>query len=467
MSAAESLPRQVTVLGLGLFGGGAGAARYFAERGVRVVVADARPPEALAESIEALKDLLLDYRLGRAHEAADFAGSELAIVNPGVPPNAPALEMARRAGARLETEINLLFRLCPATIAAITGTNGKSTTVALLGEMLRASGRRTWVGGNLGGSLLPEIDRMGPEDAVVLEISSFQSQRMPWSGVAPRLGAVLNITPNHLDRHVDMAEYIEAKMELLRRQGPDDFAVLNGEDPILKTWGDVGAGRKLFFGAAESAAQGFRLDGETVRMWQPSARAEARLAGMKIPGRHNRFNAAAAAVSAWLLGAPAEAIERAARSFPGLPDRIEFVAEKAGVRYYNDSIATTPESTLAALEAFETPMIVIAGGSSKNLSFTEVGRRMAARAKAVVLIGRTAPEIEAAIRAAGGRQPALLHAATLPEAVRQAAAAAASGDVVVLSPACASFDIFRNYAERGRCFREAVRERTSGGAPCT
>jgi UDP-N-acetylmuramoylalanine--D-glutamate ligase len=457
MSATDPLPRQVTTLGLGLFGGGAGAARYFAERGVRVVVADTRNEQALAESLDTLKDLRLDYRLGRPHAAEDFAGSELVIVNPGVPPDSPALEMARRAGARLDTEINLLFRLAPAPVAAVTGTNGKSTTVALLGEMLRASGRRTWVGGNLGGSLLPEVDRMSAGDVVVLEISSFQSQRMPWSGVAPRLGAVLNITPNHLDRHADMAEYIAAKKELLRRQGPDDFAVLNGEDPVLRSWADAGAGTKFFFGAPEEAARGFRLDGDTVRLWRPGARAEARLAAMKIPGRHNRFNASAAAVSAWLLGAPPEAIERAACEFTGLPDRIEFVAERNGVRYYNDSIATTPESTLAALEAFECPLLLIAGGSSKNLSFAEVGRRMAARAKAVVLIGRTAGEIETAIRAGGPRPPLLRRAAGLPEAVRLAAGLAQPGDAVALSPACASFDMFRNYAERGRCFRDAVR----------
>ena len=452
MNAGGSLPRQVTVLGLGLFGGGAGAARYFAERGVRVIAADTRAPESLAETLEALKGLSIEYRLGRPHRAEDFAGSERVIVNPGVPPASPGFDLARAAGARLDTEINLLFRLCPAPIAAITGTNGKSTTVALLGEMLRAAGRRTWVGGNLGGSLLPEVDRMRPEDIVVLEISSFQAQRLPWSGVAPRLGAVLNITP---DRHADLAEYAEAKKELLRGQGPLDFAILNSEDALLKGWAAVGRGTKFFFGATEDAAQGFRLEGETVALWRPGARAEVSLRGLKLPGRHNRFNASVAAVSAWLFGAPVGAIASAAREFAGLPDRIEFVAEKGGVRYYNDSIATTPESTLAALEAFDTPLLVIAGGSSKKLSFEALGRRMAARARRVILIGCTAPEIEAAIVSAGG--PAPLRAATLLEAVRAAAAAARPGEAVLLSPACASFDMFRNYAERGRCFRDAVR----------
>ena len=451
-----SIPRQVTILGLGLFGGGAGAARYFAERGARVIVADSRKAEELAESMDALLGLPIEYHLG-PHQTSDFAGSEIVVVNPGVPNGAPALEMARRAGAALDTEINLLFRCCRAPIAAVTGTNGKSTTVALLGEMMRAAGRTTWVGGNLGGSLLPDVDKIAPGDVVALEISSFQAERMPWAGVHPHLGAVLNITPNHLDRHHDMAEYAEAKKELLRRQGPDDFAILNALDERLQTWTDAGAGQKFFYGAPDSAGRGIRLDGDRVRLWRPGAREEISLERMRLVGPHNQFNAACAAASAWLLGADRRAIEAALASFAGLPDRIELVGEKNGVRYYNDSIATTPESTIVALESFAQPVVLIAGGSSKNLSFEHLGPRIASRARAVVLMGRTAPQIESSIRAARGAQPIMEHAAALPEAVATAARLARPGEVVLLSPACASFDMFRNYAERGQKFRECVR----------
>lgn len=455
---ARAIPRQVTILGLGLFGGGAGAARYFAERGARVIVSDLRPAASLAESLKALEGLPIEFRLGPASGGKeDFAGSELVIVNPAVPPDSPSLAMAQRCGARLDAEINLLLRLCPAPVAAVTGTNGKSTTVALLGEMMRQAGRRTWVGGNLGGSLLPQVDEMAAGDIVVIEVSSFQSQRLAWAGLSPHLGAVLNLTPNHLDRHRDMAEYAEAKRQLLLRQGPGDFAVLNGEDPILRTWTDAGRGRKLFFGAEAEAPAGIRLAGETVRLWRDGRHAEIALARMRIPGAHNRFNAACAAASAWLLGAEPKAIEAALAAFPGLPDRLELVAESGGVRYYNDSIATTPESTMVALEAFREPIVLIAGGSSKNLSFEEVGRRIARRAKAVVLIGATAPEIERAIRAAGEPVPPIHPAESLEEAVRLAHRIARPGDVVLLSPACASFDMFRNYAERGQKFRELVR----------
>jgi UDP-N-acetylmuramoylalanine--D-glutamate ligase len=482
---------QVTILGLGLFGGGAGAARYFAERGARVIVSDLRDATHLAESLKALEGLPIEFRLGPASGGKeDFAGSELVVVNPAVPPDSPALAMAQRCGARLDAEINLLLRLCPAPVAAVTGTNGKSTAVALLGEMMRRAGRKTWVGGNLGGSLLPQVDEMAAGDIVVIEVSSFQSQRLAWAGLSPHLGAVLNLTPNHLDRHRDMGEYAEAKRQLLLCQGPGDFAVLNGEDPILREWTDAGRGRKLFFGAEPDAPAGIRLDGETVRLWRDGRRAEVSLARMRIPGAHNRFNAACASASAWLLGAEPKAVEAALAAFPGLPDRIEFVAESGGVRWYNDSIATTPESTMAALEAFREPIVLIAGGSSKNLSFAEVGRRIARRAKAVVLIGATAPEIERAIRASAATStaeaqrtqrttavsdnavlgdlcasavnsgvlcPPIHPAKSLEEAVRLAHRIAQPGDVVLLSPACASFDMFRNYAERGQRFREFVR----------
>jgi UDP-N-acetylmuramoylalanine--D-glutamate ligase len=450
--------RQVTILGLGVFGGGAGAARYFAERGARVIASDLRGASDLAESLRALEGLPIEFRLGPdSGGEEDFAGSDLVVVNPAVPPDSPALAAAQRCGARLDAEINLLLRLCPAPVAAVTGTNGKSTTVALLGEMMRRTGRKTWVGGNLGGSLLPEVDRMATGDIVVIELSSFQSQRLAWAGLSPHLGAVLNLTPNHLDRHRDMAEYAKAKRQLLLHQRPGDFAVLNGEDPVLRTWADAGVGRKLFFGAEPQASAGIRLDGERVRLWRDGQRAEVSLARMRIPGAHNRFNAACAAASAWLLGAGPQAIEAALAAFEGLPDRIEFVAEAGGVRYYNDSIATTPESTIAALEAFREPIILIAGGSSKNLSFEDVGGRIARRAKAAVLIGATAPEIERAIRAAGAPTPQIHPAKSLDEAVRLAQRLARPGDVVLLSPACASFDMFRNYAERGQKFRELVR----------
>ena len=461
MSPMQPMAERVTIFGLGLFGGGEGAARYFAERGATVTVTDRRDATELAESLAALAGLPIEYHLG-GHPDSDFTDADRVIVNPGVPPDAPALALARRSGARLDTEINLLFTLCPAPIAAVTGTNGKSTTTALLGDMMRATGRHTWVGGNLGGSLLPEVEGIAPDDIVVLEISSFQAQRLAWVRRSPHLAVVLNITPNHLDRHPNLADYIAAKQELLRYQRPEDLAVLNADDPVLRTWSDAGQGEKVFVGAGPQVGAQHavpvraRLDGPSVRLRRGRNEEKISLVGLRLPGPHNRFDAACAATAARLLGADALAIAQAVAQFKGLPDRMEFVAEKGGVRFYNDSLATNPESAMAALDALGERVILIAGGSSKKLCFGELGQRIARRAKAVLLLGATAGEIEAAIRQAGDAVPPLHRAATLGAAVESAARIAEAGDVVLLSPACASYDMFRNYAERGQVFREAV-----------
>ncbi len=453
--ALPTLPQRVTVLGLGLFGGGAGAARYFAEHGATVTVSDLRAADELRESILQLAGLPIAYHLG-AHQGSDLVETDLVIVNPAVPPDAPALRLARAHGVRLDTEINLLFTLCPAPIAAVTGTNGKSTTVAMLGEAIRAGGRRAWVGGNLGGSLLPKVEEMDSSDAVVLEISSFQAERLPWCGKGPHVAVATNLTPNHLDRHADMAEYAAAKQQLLRFQTKADFAVLNACDPAVGGWGDIGRGQKLFIGAPEKAPAGAREEGDGVRLWRGNKVTQVSMASLRVLGGHNRFNAMYAAAAAWLMGTNAASIARGLAAFAGLPDRIEFVFERGGVRFYNDSIATTPESTFAALEAFESPIVLIAGGSSKNLSFTELGRRICRRVKAVVLMGATADAIERSIRA-GGVPPPIQRAPNLEEAVRRATEIAAGGDIVLLSPACASYDMFRNYAERGERFKRCVR----------
>lgn len=445
----------MTILGLGLFGGGVGAARYFAERGARVIVSDLRDETALRESIHALRDLPITYRLG-AHAPEDFAGADLVIVNPAVPPGAPALELAHRSGAQLDTAVNLLLRLCPAPVAAVTGTHGKSTTVALLGEMMKAAGRRTWVGGNLGGSLLPSLGEISPGDVVVLEISSFQAQRLAWERTSPHAAAVLNLSPNHLDRHADMAEYAAAKRQLIRYQTPADFAVLDGRDPRLKRWRRAGKGAKIFIGADAAAPAGVTIAGDSVRVWHGGAAERFDLSSLRLPGRHNRFNAACAAALAWVLGAGRDPVETAMARFAGLPERLEFVCETRGVRFYNDSIATTPEAAIAGLESFADPIVLIAGGSSKNHAFNALAAHLPGRCRAVVLVGATADEIAAAIAAHGRTAPPVKRAAAFREAVEEAARIARPGDVVLLSPACASFDLFRNYRERGREFVRIV-----------
>jgi len=450
-------PQRVTILGLGLFGGGVGATRYYAGRGARVVVTDLRNEAVLEESLRSLSDVPVELHLG-GHSEADFKDADVVIVNPAVPPNAPVMDMARQCGARLDTAINLLFRECPAPMVAVTGTNGKSTTAALLGDIFRAAGRRAWVGGNLGGSLLSDLDRIRPDDIVVLELSSFQCERLAWVKKSPHIAVVTNLTPNHLDRHHDMADYASAKQELLRYQTPDDYMVLNADDPTVRAWGGVGRGQSAFVGQCVDSPVCADWKSGMVRLTRNGVSCEVSIERLALPGRHNQFNAACAAMAAWLAGVNPAAIEAGLSRAKGLPDRLECVGEHGGIRFYNDSISTTPESTLAALDAFEVPVHLIAGGSSKNLCFSELGHRIASTAASVTLLGATADDLETAIRATDTPPPPLSRVSDLKSAVRTAYDHARSGDVVLLSPACASYDMFSNYRERGTAFRRTVRD---------
>ncbi len=460
--------KRVTLLGLGLFGGGVGAARWLARRGARITVTDLRPEKELAESIEALRDVPATFHLG-GHREEDFTGADLVIVSPAIPLGSPFLRAAADAGVPLETEINLAFKLCPAPVVGITGSNGKSTTTALAGALFRAAGERVWVGGNLGGSPLDWIDQVRPDDRVVLELSSFQLDNLGAIGRSPRVAVVTNLTPNHLDRHGTMAAYAEAKRQVFVHQRRDGHVVLNGDDPALGASFRAGAAGTVWeFAASARPARGARIAGETVAIVE-GGKEKVRIdaAARRIIGQFNLANVAAAATAAWILrrgGVDAwrKAVEGAVAKFAPLEHRLEPVAAKRGVRWINDSKSTDPEALLEALGALEGTLVLIAGGYDKKTPFDALARRIVERAPAsgarvrrLVLIGDTAPAIARAVEAAGGGIP-VETAAHLEAAVAAAAAAAEPGDAVLLSPACASFGLFRNYAERGRLFKEAV-----------
>ncbi|MFH1024173.1 MAG: UDP-N-acetylmuramoyl-L-alanine--D-glutamate ligase [Planctomycetota bacterium] len=448
--------RRVTVMGLGLFGGGLGVARFLARQGAQVTVTDLRAEKDLAESLAALKGLPILYHLG-GHPDAAFDGMQTLFVNPGVKWNSPILAKARSAGIPIQTEINLLLSLLPCRdTIAVTGTNGKTTATALVGEMLKAAGRKVWVGGNIGGSLLDRLDEIRPGDAVVLELSSFQLYHLPEIQRSVRVAVITNLTPNHLDWHPDLAHYRAAKQNLLRFQTADATAILNADDPDVRTWETPGARR--FFGLGPGTDGAF-LDGGTLVLAEGGAR-EILLdrREMKLPGLHNAANALAAALAARAVGAPATSIRQVIRDFRGVEHRLELSGERNGVRFYNDSIATTPESTMMALRSFESPMIVILGGSDKGLPFDALAAEIVRRpVKFAALYGRMGPAIRDAIERAGRRTgPSLVTADRFDDAVAAARMAAAPGDVVLLSPACASFDQFRNFAERGKRFKELI-----------
>lgn len=434
--------RRVTVMGLGLFGGGLGVARYLCRAGARVTVTDQKSAHDLREAVAELKGLPVELHLG-GHRPEDFEDADLVIVNPAVPSSSPWLQGARA----LETEMNLFLKLCPAgAVAGITGSNGKTTTTTLVGEILKLNPRRTWVGGNIGLSLLERLPEIGRDDLVVLELSSFQLENLGALRRSPRVGAVLNLTPNHLDRHGTFEAYAAAKRQIVEHQSSGDVKILNAGDAVVREFESAAPSKTLFFSKDVLAAE--RLD----------------VSRRRIPGDFNLENMAAAALVVRALagegwGGWKAACEEVFNSFPGVEHRLEFVAEKRGVKYYNDSKATDPEASVAALATLDGPFVLILGGFDKKTPFDLLAREIAARpVRACVLMGQTAPLIEAALRSQA-RVPEIIKAASMAEAV---AVPARPGETVLLSPACASWDMYRNFTERGRAFKDLVKALPGG-----
>jgi len=455
--------KRVTIMGLGLFGGGAGAARFFVERGAHVTVTDKKEADALTESLVSLRCLPIRYVLGR-HEPDDFRNADLVCVNPDVTLDNPFVAMARGAGAQIENSMDLLFKLTPRNPKiGVTGSNGKSTTTAYLGEILRLHNPRTLVGGNIGKCLLCETAHLAAGAPVVLELSSFMLEWMQDSLMSPQIAIVTNLSPNHLNRHRTMENYAAAKQTILKSQKSGDVAVLNDDDPEVRTWDRFTQARVVRFSVKqEPQGDGAFLAGE--KLIVRTAGREDTVAAretLRLPGNHNVANALAAAAAAMSLGAQPWHVTEALGAFSGLPHRLEMVARgPQAVRYYNDSIATTPESVICALAALSGPVTLIAGGSGKGCPLDELGIIIARRVRRLILMGATGPMIqEAVLRAKQALKcgPVILHARDLEQAVQVAARDAAPGEAILLSPAAASFDMFRNFEERGECFRVLAR----------
>lgn len=446
-------------MGLGLFGGGVGVAQFLARQGARVTITDLRNATELSSSIKQLEGLPISYKLG-GHSEEDFINGDMVVVNPAVPKNSKFIEIARNNRVPVDTEINIFFKLCPAPIIGITGSNGKSTTTTLTGNILQETSRRTWVGGNIGKSLLSDLEEIKPSDIVVLELSSFQLEVLDDARKSPHISILTNISPNHLDRHADMDEYIQAKKAIILHQDFGDYAILNYDDPELREWERECKGRVLWYSAKQTVTDGAFVKGnDIVVSLNGQSTVIPCVSSIKIPGIHNLQNVLAASCAAYLAGARAQHIEKAITTFAGLEHRLDFVREINGVRYYNDSKATTPESSIAAITAFQAQVILIAGGYDKGSSFEEFAGGCAQHTKAVVLIGKTAEKIQELIlkKKGGGESPLVCLQKTFEEAFRQANSLAKKGDVVLLSPACASYDMFLNYEERGRKFKDMVK----------
>ena len=422
--------------------------------GIRVTACDKRSREQMGEQAEHLEQLGCELHLG-----ADYLkdlDADVIFRTPGLRPDVPEIAACVDRGAVLTSEMEVFFEVCPCTIIAVTGSDGKTTTTTIIAELLKAAGKRVWVGGNIGHPLLCEADGMLATDYAVLELSSFQLMTMKHS---PHIAVVTNLAPNHLDVHRDMAEYVAAKENIFRHQSGEDVAVFNADNDIAAEQSRRAPGRARLFSRQDEVTDGVFLRGEDIVCRSGGHERVIMTTGdIKIPGVHNveNYMAAIAAVDGLV---PDEVIRRFAREFGGVEHRIELVRTYRGVRYYNDSIASSPSRTIAGLRSFREKVILIAGGYDKHIPFDVLGPEIVEHVKLLVLCGATADKIRAAVENAPGYRPGkpeILDVMPFTAAVEAARDRAQPGDVVTLSPACAAFDQFKNFAERGKFFKSIV-----------
>jgi UDP-N-acetylmuramoylalanine--D-glutamate ligase len=458
--------KRVTVVGLGIEG--VDLARYLVGKGALVTVSDSRPKERLATRLRELEGLPVRLSLGKNDPAA-VADADHVFVSQGVPLDIPALSPAKERGIPLDSMTRLFFDLCPGPIVGITGSSGKTTTTSLVAAMFDAAGKEHVVGGNIGVGLLSLLDEIGPETWVVLEVSHTQLELTTKS---PHVACVLNVTPNHLDRY-SWEDYVELKRNILRYQTSDDVAVLGYDNEVSRSLADEARGRVVFF-SEDADPTSVCLPGPAALLrddqvvWRDDGRDKPVVSTAEIPlrGRHNVANVLAATAVASACGIPTDAIASAIRQFKAVEHRLELVGEVNGVAYYNDSIATTPERTLAGVRSFTEPVVLLLGGREKHLPLDAMFRELARRCRALVFFGEARETLVAAALAASNgvdqeRRPKIEIVDTLDEAVPAARAAARPGDIVLLSPACTSFDAYDNFEERGEHFRRLVREMTT------
>jgi UDP-N-acetylmuramoylalanine--D-glutamate ligase len=451
--------KRVLIVGLGR--SGQAAARVCAEQGANVTVTDRRGPEALAAARATLSPGTVEELGG--HREATFLAADLIVLSPGVP-ELPEIAAARRAGVKITGELEVGSWFNQGTIVGITGTNGKSTTTTLCGAILRASGSPTFVGGNLGEPLCEAVGTRAasPGGMSVVEVSSFQLETV--ETFHPRVAVLLNITPDHLDRYDDFEAYAAMKARIFAHQGPSDFAVLNADDALVRRSAEGIAAQPVMLSTSRQLERGGWVEGDALCVRLPGGERERYpLHNPSLVGRHNHENALAALLAARLVGATPSEARRALLEFRALAHRMELVADAAGIEYYDDSKGTNVGAVTAALSGFPRPVVLIAGGKDKGGDYTPLAEVFAKVGRAVVLIGEAADRIEESFSKVVAPTQ-IVRAASLEEAVRKAATLARSGDAVVLSPACSSFDMFRDYAHRAEVFRGAVKTVVGSGA---
>jgi UDP-N-acetylmuramoylalanine--D-glutamate ligase len=437
----------VRVVVAGMARSGLAAAELLIEKGAKVVAVDRNPVTS-----ERLGELGLTVH---PQTEAAFAGADLIVLSPGVPADLPEAEAARRGGVRVVGDLELASWYLQGPIAGITGSNGKTTTTALTAHIFQSSGVAVQVGGNIGTPPASMVKTSRADQWNVLELSSFQLETI--QSFRAEIGAALNVTPDHLDRHYTFERYAAAKARLFENQRPGDFAVLNADDPATRAYASGGTGKAFWFSSTGKYSPGAWLEGDLILL-----EGEPLMATQDVPlrGRHNLENAMAGALIANLAGVPNEKIRAAVMTFPGVEHRLEFVGELGGVAWYNDSKATNVDATLKAIAAFPGKLWVILGGKDKNTDYSPLRDPLREKAHAALLIGAAAEKIEDQLR---GATP-MIACGTLQAAVSEARARARQGDTVLLAPACASFDQFENFEHRGREFKRLVKEGSHGQA---
>jgi UDP-N-acetylmuramoylalanine--D-glutamate ligase len=465
---ADSLFGKTAVI-LGFARQGQALARWLPTVGATVIVSDKANFGDLADDLLDFLEAPIRFSFG-GHPVELLDGADILLVSGGVPPTLPIVQAALERGILISNDAQLFLERCSAPVIGITGSAGKTTTTTLVGKMLEAAGHKTWVGGNTGHVLLDDLSNIEADQRVVMELSSFQLEIMTRS---PQIAAVLNVTPNHLDRHETMEAYLAAKAHIVLHQQPEHISIFNADDAGANALAELAPGRVSYFSAREMVADGAFLAGNrlmVVGYGSPDSEPHVVCTreDIRLRGEHNVSNVLAACAIAGAAGVPVAIMRETIQAFTGVPHRLEPVRVVDGVTYVNDSIATAPERVLAALRSYDEPLILIAGGRDKNLPWDELTRLITQRVRHLITFGEYGPIIAEQTRAArlfGGKLEGVTQAKTLDEAVRRAAEIARSGDVVLLSPGGTSYDSYEDFAQRGDHFRtlvNALEERDRG-----
>ncbi|WP_408955843.1 UDP-N-acetylmuramoyl-L-alanine--D-glutamate ligase [Natroniella sp. ANB-PHB2] len=443
----------VTVVGLGKRTG-VELVKFLDQKEAKIIVTDAKTEKELTIELSKLEGYKFELDLG-GHTEDLILKSDLLVISPGVPNDIPILERARDKGIEVISEIELAYRFSIAPLVAITGTNGKTTTTTLLGEICSKLESKVAVGGNIGRPLIKDLPYLKKDDLAIAEISSFQLEEV--IDFKPDIGLVLNVTPDHLDRHGTFEEYIKAKRRLLINQTEKDYAVLNYDDQLVREFADYTAGKIVFFSQKVELDCGIYLkNGEVIANLTGQPEKIIAIDEIRIKGPHNLENTLGAIAISLLLGVKKEVLIKTLREFGGVDHRIESVAVVDGVEYINDSKGTNPVAATKAVETFEQPLILIAGGKDKGSDFSNFAETIAEQVKELILLGETASKIEQSVKRLGYQ--AIHHVDSIEEAVNLADELAVEGDLVLLSPACASWDMFNSYKERGERFKGTVKK---------